>query len=167
MVKNSAGLLTRLQIAYRALQHLPKPRHSFLSPSRGTAPIAQIATWHNVIGLKGAQGIISMLWNKSVTEVLFWEGYWARDAVGLSSGIRGFFNCWGEWERERDRGRWGRGKSLNVCVLFFSPPVKDEKRHAVKDAFDFSASFFFPSHCLFFPLFSRDAGRNCILIMFC
>lgn len=49
-------------------------------------------------------------------------------------------------------GERGREKSLNVCVLFFSPPVKDEKRHAVKDAFDFSASFFFPSHCLFFPV---------------
>jgi len=67
--------------------------------------------------------------------------------------------------RERQREK-GEEKSLNFCVLFFLPPVKDEKRHAVKDAFDFSASFFFPSHCLFFPLFSRDAGRNCILIMF-
>lgn len=119
---------------------------SFLSPSRGTAPIAQIATWHNVIGLKGALGIISMLCNKSVTEALFWGGYWAYDALGLSSGIGGGWDCWGEWKR----GRWGRGKSLNVCMLFFSPPVKDEKRHAVKDTFDFSASFFFPSHCLFF-----------------
>lgn len=120
MVKNSASLLTRLQIAYRALQHLPKPRHSFLSPSRGTAPIAQIATWHNVIGLKGAQGIISMLWNKSVTEVLFWEGYWARDAVGLSSGIRGFFNCWGEWERERQREMGKREKFECLCAFLLT-----------------------------------------------
>lgn len=73
----------------------------------------------------------------------------------------------GGWGRGTE-GAWGREKSLNVCVLFFLPPVKDEKRHAVKDAFDFSASFFFQSHCLFFfpPLFSREAGMNCILIMF-
>jgi len=58
-----------LQIAYGALQHLPKPWHSSLSPSHGTALIAQIVTWHNVIGLKRAEGIISMLWKKkSVTE---------------------------------------------------------------------------------------------------
>lgn len=131
------------------MQRLLKPWHSFLSPSRGTAPIAQIATRDNVIGLKGVLGIISMLWNKSVTEVLFSEGYWACDAVGLSSGIRGF-SAAEENGRERDGGRWEREKSLNVCVLFFSPPVKDEKRHAVNDAFDFSASVFFPCYCLFF-----------------
>lgn len=154
MVKNSASFLIYLQIAYGALQHLPKPQHSSLSPSHGTAPIPQIATWHNVIGLKRALGIISMLWKKSVTEMLFWGGYWACDAVGLSSGIRGVFGCWGEWERETE-GERGREKSLNVCVLFFSSPVKDEKRHAVKDAFDFSASFFFPSLCLFFVVQQR------------
>ena len=75
----------------------------------------------------------------------------------------------GEKERKREtEGERGRERSLNVCVLFFSPPVKDEKRHAVKDAFDFSA-LFSSSHLTvsFFPLLSRDAGRNCILIMFC
>lgn len=36
------------------------------------------------------------------------------------------------------------------CVVFFTPPVRDDKRHAVKDAFDLSASFFFPFRCLFF-----------------
>lgn len=50
---------------------------------------------------------------------------------------------------ERDGGRRGKKKRLNVCVLFFSLPVKDEKRHAVRDAFDFSASFFFPSPVFF------------------
>lgn len=59
----------------------------------------------------------------------------------------------GERDRERERGR--EKKSFNLCVLFFSLPVKDEKRHAVKDAFDFSASFFFPSHCLFFVVQQR------------
>lgn len=69
-------------------------------------------------------------------------------------------------EREGKEGK--RKKKFERLCLFFSPPVKDEKRHAVKDAFDFSASFFFPSHCLFFPpLFGGNAGRNCILIMFC
>lgn len=70
--------------------------------------------------------------------------------MGLSSRIKGVFSAAEENGRERERGE----KSLNVCVPFFLPSVKDEKRHGVKDAFDFSASFFFPSHCLFFFFFS-------------
>ncbi len=145
----------------------PSPGESSLSPSHGTVQIAQIVSWHNVIGLKGALGIISMVGEKSATETLFWGGYWACDATGLSSNIRGVF--WllrriGERERER-----GREKSLNVCVLFFSPPVKDEKRHAVKKkrCFWLFRFIFLPISLSVFWLFSRDAGRNCILIMFC
>lgn len=64
-------------------------------------------------------------------------------------------------------GKRGREKSLNVCVLFFSPPVKDEKRHAVKDALTFPLHFSSHLTVFFFSLLSGDAGRNCILIMFC
>lgn len=82
--------------------------------------------------------------------------------MGFTSGMGG------GWERARQSGKIGkREKFVKFCVVFFSLPVKDKKHHAVKDAFDFSALFFFPSHCLFFSLFSRDVGRNCILIMFC
>lgn len=43
-----------------AVQHLPKPQISSLSPSHGTVQIAESGTWHNIIGLRRALGIISI-----------------------------------------------------------------------------------------------------------
>lgn len=77
-------------------------------------------TVNNVIGLKGAMGILTMLWNKIVSEVLFREGYWVCIAVGLY---------------------WG-GRKMEKC-LFFTCLWKMQTV-AVKVAFDFSASFFPP-----------------------
>lgn len=70
--------------------------------------------------------------------------------MGLSSGIRGFSAAEENGRLRETEGDEKEKKSLNVCVLFFSPPVKDENRHAVNGAFDFSASFFFPCYRLFF-----------------
>lgn len=36
-----------------------------------------------------------------------------------------------------------------LCLLFFSAPLKDEKLHAVKDAFDFFFSWLFSLFFLF------------------
>lgn len=134
------SVLTYLQKAHGALQHLSRALALLsLSPSHGAAQIAQIVTWHNVLGLKRALGMISM----------FWGGYWAGDAVGSSPGVEGCSQRLGRMGGKREV--WTR-----LCSFLLAP------RGGGKATTQWKRLFWL----CFLPLFSRDAGRICILIMF-